>query len=82
MNLPLSADEIVYALAVIALFAGWFLALAPHAYHARAGLESQPHEEHVGEGIVLVVTGLAVLFLNARQKTENARVKNSAKRRG
>ena len=62
----LKKTSLVRWLAIALLLAGWFLALAPHAYHQKAGLDSQPHDEHVAEGIVLVLAGLGLLVWHSR----------------
>ena len=57
----------VYWLGVALLFVGWFLALAPHAYHTQVGLiEDQPHDTHFAEGMAAVAAGLVLLYWRTR----------------
>lgn len=73
---------LLYALGVALLFASWFLALAPHAYRGQAGLKEQSHEEHVLEGIVLVVAGLGALTYYNSCSNNVAEKKKSNKNSG
>ncbi len=57
----------VYALGVIILFAGWFYALLPHAFHQSSGLGlGLEHTMHTEIGIALVLVGLGVLIWEKR----------------
>ncbi len=61
-------EDAVYYLAVLILFAGWFLALLPHAFHTAVGLTEQSHETHTLEGIGLVVLGVLMLIVQSRMR--------------
>ena len=52
-------------LATMLLFIGFVLAFLPHAAHTAIGLDDQTsHIKHVIYGILMVITGLAILIYN------------------
>ena len=46
----------------ILLFIGFFLALLPHAFHAKIGLVQESHTNHIIQGIILIVIALIILI--------------------
>ena len=57
-------QKIFDVIGTILLFMGFFLALLPHAFHAKVGLGEESHTNHIIQGIILIITALIILIWN------------------